>query len=541
MDALTQKGEVVAQALVYECLNKILSSTLFDKSPRQQELLRYLVKETLAGNAERLKGYTLGVEIFGRSADFDPASDAIVRVEMGRLRTKLREYYLADGKAEAVHFELPKGSYGLDIIVNAVDSAQKPQAESIATAWQNAYTREIALAVLPFANLSPQSEQNHFVDGVVDNLIYELSRLSGLLVISRQSSFRYRDTQKSPKEIATELGVKYLLEGSVQMSGQRVRVTVKLVDANTEAHVWSERFEGILQEIFSLQDEITLSIVKVLQVKLTPIEAELFGQEGTESIAAHDALLRGMVCHWRYAPVYVREAREHFERAVELDPNYSAAHAWLSRTLLFLWVMRWEFDETLKHRALDHAKKAVEINDKSSYALSMLGWAHLWHKHQNESIAYCREAVATDPNNAEAQVFLSMALSCAGLGTEGLFYIEKVHRLNPHSSPHNQFVHGLAYYVLEDYDKAIIAWKRGCAMSDTFPPNYLYLCTTYALLGMEKEMLEAKERYLAIVGGEQNRLVEPPWTNEKADALYLQLMQKIGLISAERANELRSR
>lgn len=516
-------------APVFECLERVLSSHSFEKSPRQQDLLRYLVKESLAGNAERLKGYTLGVELFGRGVDFDPTTDAIVRVEVGRLRTKLREYYQALGKADDVQFDLPKGGYQIELILAPPKINQTAQSPATDYHSGDAYLHEISLAVLPFSNLTPDTTQEHLVDGIVDNVIFELSRLSGLFVISRQSSFRYRGMQKSCQEIGRELGVCYLLEGSIQSSAGKIRVTVKLIKASQEKCVWAERFDSSLQEIFALQDEITLCIVKALQVRLSPVEAELFGHEGTESVEAHDALLRGMACHWKYSPKPVIEGRIYFTRAVELDPNYASARAWLARNLLFLWVMHWDPDRTLRDQAMQHAQEAVRLNPKLSYAHSMLGWAHLWCQHRDESISHCREAVGLDPNNAEAHLFLSMSLSCAGFGEEALFYIEKAMRFNPLSSPFYEFVHGLAYYVTQDFEKAIAAFKRGCALSDTFPPNYVYLCTAYAFLDMEPEMLEAREKYLAILGGDKSKLSEPPWTSQQQAEKYNWLLTKAGL------------
>lgn len=517
------------QALLHECLDRVLSSPIFEKSHRQQNLLRFLIKETLAGNAERLKGYTLGVEIFDRGTDFDPTVDAIVRVEVGRLRTKLREYYALHGQSDAVLFELPKGNYVVDITLRDFSRSLAQASAVVSDSWPTRFEHDASLAVLPFTNLGSDSGQDYFVDGITDNLIFELSRLSGLFVISRQSSFNYRGATKSSGEIGTELGVKYLLEGSMQRSGERVRVTVKLVEASSGGHIWSERYESNLQEIFALQDEITLSIVKALQIKLAWVEAELFGHEGTESIEAHDALLRGMACHWKYAPKFIAEARVHFTKAVELDPAYAAAHAWLARTLLFQWIMKWDLDDNLKERAYEHAQRAVALNSRLPYALSIMGWTHLWFKQRDPSIAKCRQAVALDPNNAEAQLFLSMCLSSAGFGEEALFYIEKARRHNPHSSTVYEFALGQAYFVLKDYEKALAAYKRGCELSETFLPNHIYLCTTYALLGMEDEMRASREISLSIVGGDKSRLPTPPWLDEGLAVTYEHMLQIAGL------------
>lgn len=533
MTSVATKSNAIDHALLNASLDKLLLSTIFDKSPRQQDLLRYLVKETIAGNSDRLKGYTLGVELFNRGEDFDPNVDAIVRVEAGRLRTKLREYYTLHGEIDDVLFNLPKGSYTMDITLRAKEAADAQTREQAPVAkpksWLNFGEHIASIAVLPFNILSSDTEKGYLVDGLVDNLIFELSRLSGLFVISRQSSFMYKDGLKSSKQIGSELSVKYLLEGSTQISGNQLRVNTRLIEANTERCIWAEKYDGNMQEIFSLQDEITLSIVKALQIKLSPEEAEFFGHEGTESVEAHDALLRGMACHWKYSPKFIAEARVHFTKAVELDPNYASAHAWLVRTLLFQWVMKWDLDDGLRQIALEHAQKAVAINDKLSFTQSMLGWAHLWLKHRDPSIAACRNAVAIDPNNFEAHIFLSMSLSSAGFGEEALYYIQKAQRLNPHSSPFYEYTLGLAHYVLEDYERAIVCFKRGCELSSHFPPNFVYLCTTYALLGMEKELTASRELFLSILGGDKSRVIEPPWTDAKLASDYERLLQLAGL------------
>jgi len=221
----------VDKALLSGCLDQLLASPPFTKSPRQQDLLRYLVDRTVDGQAARLKGYKIGVEVFGRADDFDPAVDAIVRVEVARLRGKLQEYYSGPGRADPLYIDLPKGGYGIRFLT--------PPGPEMADTTARRHSRPLddrpSLAVLPLANLSPEPGQDYFVDGITDSLIYGLSRLSGLFVISRQSSFAYRGSEKSSAAIGAELGVKYLLEGSVQRAGQRVRITVQLVEAASGA------------------------------------------------------------------------------------------------------------------------------------------------------------------------------------------------------------------------------------------------------------------------------------------------------------------
>jgi adenylate cyclase len=284
-----------------------------------------------------------------------------------------------------------------------------------------------------------------------------------------------------------------------------------------------------LQEIFALQDALSHSIVKVLQIRLAGGEAEQFGHEGTDSIEAHDALLRGLEYFWKYTPKSTAEARQHFMRAVELDPAYAAGHAWLARTLLFLWIMKWDLDDSLRERACEHANRAVELNERLPHALAVLGWTHMWSKRREPAITACRKAVALDPNFAEAYLFLSMCLSSAGMGEEALYYIEKGRRLNPHSSPFYEFALGQAYYVLEDYDKAIAAYERGCELSATFPPNHSSLCITYALLGREEEMRAKAQEVMTIAGGDKSRMINPVWLDEGMAASFEHLIKLAGL------------
>ena len=517
------------KTVLNDCLDRILSCPIFIKSPRQQNLLRYLFINSVDNNSHRLKGYTLGVEVFGRDSNFDQGSDAIVRVEIGRLRAKLMEYYNNHGQNDPILIELPKGGYVLNFSLRDFSKQPIPALEVNQSPWPAVIDNKPSMAVLPFVNLSADQGQDYFVDGLADSLIFEISKLSGLFIISRQSSFAYRNTTKTASEIGKELGVKYLLEGSVQRDENRVRVTVHLLEASSGGHLWSERYETDLLEIFPLQDKIVLSIVKALQIELAGEEAELFGHEGTDSIVAHDALLRGISCHWKYSPKYIAEARKHFAKAVELDPDYAAANAWLSRTMLFQWIMRWDLETGLRERAYKHAKRAVELDKKLPYTLAILGWAHLWDKQRDSSIAFCRQAVSQDPNNSEAHVFLSQCLTAAGYGEEALYYIEKAKRLNPKSSPFYEFALGQAYYVLEDYEKAIKAFVRGTELSDTFPANHIYLCTTYALLGKEEEMNASRNAYFSILGGDKTRLPIYSWTDEVLAASYEHLIDVAGL------------
>lgn len=527
------------------CLGKVLASPMFAKAERQQRFLRYVVTETLAGRAEMLKGYTIGVEVFDREPSFDPALDAIVRVEAARLRTKLHEYYAADGHADQVHFELPKGNYTVHIawrekeqpqarrygdallgLVAAV--AHMADADADVVVLPQPIKDRPSLAVLPFINMSSDPEQEYFSDGFTDCLLTEVSRLSGLFVISRQSSFIYKKVAKRAEEIGLELGVRYLLEGSVQRSGGWVRITAQLIDAVSGAHVWAERYDRELKDIFALQDDVTRRIAIILQLKIAGDEADHFGPEGATSVEAHDALLRGLERFWGYTQKSAEVAQVYFEEAVKLAPSYAAAHAWLARSLVIQWIFLWDpRDETLE-RAFEHARAAVDLDSQHPLAYSVLGWVQAWRGQGDAAIAAGRQAIALDPNNADAYLFFAMTLAMSNRATEAMRYIKTGMRLNPHPSAFYQFVLGFSHFVLEDYDEAIALFRRGIEVTDAFISNHAWLCVTYTLLGREDEARIQREKVLALTDG-RKPVIQAVWLDETWHSKAVGLMQRAGL------------
>ncbi len=492
------------------CLDRILASPCFVQSERQQRFLKFIVTETLAGRTDRLKGYTIAVEVFDRDVSFDPAIDAIVRVEAARLRAKLREYYDREGRTDPVRFELPKGAYVIRMewrapettlsLQESPDARAKTVGHAMSTRLRPIEDRP-SLAVLPFANMSSIPDQEYFADGITDGLIAELSRLPGLFVISRHSSFVYKGVSKRAEEIGAELGIRYLLEGSVQRAAERVRITVQLIDAASGAHLWAERYDRELKDIFALQDDVTQRIVNVLQVKFAAAEQERIGHGGTLNVEAHDCLLRGLERFWIFTPESSREAAVHVARAVELDPGYAAGHTWLARVLVFRWIMIWDPNSETLDRAYDHIRVAVDLDPKAPHTQAVLCWVQLWRKQGEAAIAAGWRAVDLDPNNADAYLFLAFALAVSGRGEEALHNIVKGMRLNPHPGAVYHLAMCLSYIALEEYDLAIAACKRGIEVTDVFIPNHYMLCLIYTLLGRDEEARVEREKLMELTGG----------------------------------------
>ena len=240
-------------------LERILSSGIFATAGRMKRFLRFVVKETLEGRGDELNESQLGAEVYDRNERFDPRVDSIVRVDAGRLRFKLREFYVSEGGSSSIRIDIPKGSY-------------KPSFKKLKDldAWRTTqrFTKEQAamktLAVLPFADLSPHGDDGHFGDGISEELMFALSRVPNLRVVSQTSAFAFKGERTDVREIGRRLGVKSIVEGSVRRSKQKLRIMVRLADVATGLQIWSEVYTLELRDIFSAQEEISRAVTKAL-------------------------------------------------------------------------------------------------------------------------------------------------------------------------------------------------------------------------------------------------------------------------------------
>jgi adenylate cyclase len=224
----------------------------------------------------------------------------------------------------------------------------------------------------------------------------------------------------------------------------------------------------------------------------------------------------------------MEEARVHFARAVELDPAYATAHAWLARTLTFQWVMYWDEKPETLERAFDHVRTAIDLDPKLPFAHAVLSLVETRRGRGEEAIAAGMRAVALDPNNADAHMYLSLALSACARGEEGLRYIEKGMRLSPHPSTLYQLALGLALCVLEDYEGAIAAFERGVRLCDVFYPNHYCLCHLYTLLGRDEEAKAERDKLLELTGG-RRPILRVIWLDEELQRFSQELDRRVGL------------
>jgi TolB-like protein len=250
------------QKAIREQLDRILHSGPFLHSRRRQRFLEYLVNEALAGRGERLKGYNIALEVFDRPETFDPAIDPIVRIEAARVREKLREYYEVDGQIDPIHIDLPKGSYTPKIEFRHEGVPQLARRRAPPT--QEGTPTVPSVAVLPFDDLSAGQNLGYLGDGVAEDLITVLSRFPDLAVVARTSSLAYKGKAVDIRQVGKELGVDYVVEGSVRKDGEKLRIVSQLIDTKTGEHVWAERFDRSGPDPWALQDEVTGMIVSAI-------------------------------------------------------------------------------------------------------------------------------------------------------------------------------------------------------------------------------------------------------------------------------------
>ncbi len=322
-----------------------------------------------------------------------------------------------------------------------------------------------SIAVLPFVNMSNDVEQEYFVDGMTEDLITDLSKLSGLFVIARNSVFTYKDKPVKVRQVAEELGVRYVMEGSVRRVGDKIRINAQLIDATTGGHLWAERYDGVIADVFGVQDKITASIVDALALELTAQEVERGDNLGTENVEAYDAYLLGLSFYYRRTPESFAKAKTYFEQAIELDNNYTEAYAALAK--IYAQVGRIiTYTRALSINTSDTAAKAREIIAKvQAMPLADIHIVRSWlalNKYQKErAIFEAERALELDPNSVDAMEALALAQIYAGHPESGIKLAKRVMRQNPTLLAKPSLLIGLAEFALGNSEIAVQLIERG--------------------------------------------------------------------------------
>ena len=330
------------QQAIREQLDRILQSGPFQQSRRRQRFLEYIVGETLAGRGDQIKGYNIAVEVLGRSEGFNGGVDPIVRVEAARLRDRLREYYEADGRDDPIRIELPKGSYTPHIEFRQAPTRDPRPDRPEATAQDRrlgSIQGSIAqldgrptLAVLPFVNIGDDPQGARFADGITEDIITDLSHSKDLIVIARNSTEVYKGKPIDIRQIGRDLNVKYVLEGSIQSLGERICVTAQLIEAASGSHVWSERYDRPVDDLFAVQNDVTQRIAATLvgyEGAVAEAERSLLRRKSPANLSAFDTYLLAMEAKHRVTKESLIEAEGLFRKALQLDPQLARAYVGL--------------------------------------------------------------------------------------------------------------------------------------------------------------------------------------------------------------------
>jgi adenylate cyclase len=360
-------------------------------------------------------------------------------------------------------------------------SKAAPEGAQDAAVVANAVAKKPSIAVLPLVNMSGDPEQEFFADGLSEDIITELSRFRDLLVISRNSTFVHKGKAVKVQEVAREFGVDYVLEGSVRKAGDRVRVTVQLIDAETDRHVWAERYDRQLEDIFAIQDEMTRAIVATLPGRVEAATHDRAKRKRTDNLAAYECVLAAKVLHHRSVREDNAQAQRLLDRALELDANYAHAHAWKACVLGQTWIYGWcEDADAALRQVVAELEIALALDDNDSDVHRILAAVNLTRDDHDKAAYHQERALALNPNYDLIVVQQGELLTWLGRPEEGIDWIRKAMRLNPYH-PERFWSHlGRACYCAEKYADAAEAFSRITRPDHT---HHAFLAATFAQMG----------------------------------------------------------
>ena len=481
-------------------LDKILASPGFVNAERLSRFLRYTVEETLNGQTDKLKETLLGIEVFGRKPTYDPRVDAVVRTEAVKLRARMRDYYVADGREDEVIIDLPKGGYvpafrlrekapepvpppapepftnthkGHDwrpaiaaglliaILAGAIYLTSRRRAHAAATSG----TEVASIAVLPFADLSPDRDQEYFCDGMTEEIIDALAKIDGFRVVARTSSFAFKGKQQDIREIGKKLNVAAVLEGSVRKDGNLLRVTAQLNSVADGYHLWSQTYERELKDVFTVQDEIAKSIVNTLQLKLANPQPK----RPSANVEAYDLYLQGRY-HWdRWRTEGAQRALQFFELATQKDPRFAAAYAGIADSYAWLGFFGTLPPSDVMPKARAAAEKAIALDDSLAEAHTSLGYVKAlydfdWPDAEHEF----QRAIQLNPGLADAHFGYGIVyMAPQGRSDEALREMLIARDLDPLSPVINTYL-ALAYFFNGQMEQSLVYDKKALDLDANF-------------------------------------------------------------------------
>ena len=435
-------------------LNRILDSEEFRASVKQRRFLRFVVDEALAGRGAGIKGYTIAVNVYGRGADFEPQLDPIVRVEAGRLRRALERYYLTAGTADPLRIDVPKGGYlprfrlRHGIPASPATETQAPGKATVA-----------GIAVLPFTDPAAGSGHAFFADGLAEELTAQLARYQDLRVIAAQSGRHFRDSQTEPREIGAQLGVRFLLSGSILRDGEAIKIGVRLVDTSTGEQVWSESYrpDESAADLIAVQEDIACRAVGLIADQWGLISRRLSREAARKAPAdlrAYEAVLRFYHYETVLTPACFTDALEALERAVEREPEYGLAWSMLGHLHADNHALGFRAIDDNLGKALEYAQKGVALEPDSQFAWDALALTHFHLGNRELLLETIEKTIALNPQSPYIVGVAGWHMSLYGEWERGLELLARGMELNPYHPTWFHLVPFMNRYRLGEYELA---------------------------------------------------------------------------------------
>jgi TolB-like protein len=487
-----------AQA-VRQAVDKVTASAVFADSQRMARFLRFAVEESLQGNGARLKEIVIGAEVFDRGTTYDPRLDPIVRVEARRLRAKLLAYYEGEGKDDEVVIDFPKGTYQPVFRTRSI-----PSEKTLAHPAER--PGNATIAILPFANLDPEPEQQYFSDGLTEELIHALTRIPQLRVIAWNTASHFR-AEQDVANIRTRLGVAYVLRGAVRRTAQRLRVTAQLIETATGEYLWAETYNREIIDVFAIQEQIAAMIVNALQLRLGDAARACLNGQPQRNIECYNLCLRGRFHTNERTPEGLRRAAICFQQAVAIDGSSALAYAGLADSYTMLadygFVKPIEAMETAKAAA----EKAITFDPNSAEGHTSLAWIRSHYDWQwDEAGRLYRRAIELNPGYAIARHWYATDyLAMLERFDEAMPEIEIAMELDPLSMIIRE-CRGYILMLARRYDEAIEEYSDFLESDPSFYRAYTGLGRAYIQIGRYNDAIRMLQQGRLLAGSIPNIL-----------------------------------
>jgi adenylate cyclase len=480
-------ADPVPATAVRDQLARVVNSPGLVSSARLCRFLTHIVNRTIDGDIDSLKEFSIAMEVFDRTSQYDPNIDAIVRVEARRLRAKLKAYYEeGQGTVDPVLIGLRPGSYVP--VFRWLDAQPAKHREEIGAAPP---ASRICIAVLPFVNMSPEPEQDYFCDGISEEITNSLTRVSGLNVIARTSAFHFKGANIDIREVGHRLGANLVIEGSVRKAAEQLRITAQAIQTESGHHVWSETFRRELKDVFAIQEEIAQSVADLLRLHMPEVQGAV--RPPAPDLDAYTRYLRARFLIHQQSPETLHAALEQLQRLTETYPDYALAYSDMAAANGLLALFGAVSGREVYPEVKANAERGYALDPESGETCTVLGGLRAWFEYRwDEADGIYDRALRLQPSHARAHMFRAMALLCQGdikAAESGLRRSTELDPLSASDCARMAYLH----YVKGDYPSAAEHLRQSFELDRDYPEARLY----EGLLHFQQQRYDAVIRCLS--------------------------------------------